>query len=266
MRKFIILALIIGWGFITLAPASAYAHELLPKNVIEYIKNNPNASPNEINTYIQGNAPESSANVKSQQDIIKLANQQTSFIDNSFDFFKLGVKHILSGLDHILFVLSFLLIFVGISTVLKYTATFTVAHSLTLILAGTGFLTLSSKIVEPMVALSIAVLALSTVFIKNNKYFDNIKYKLGIIFFFGLFHGLGFAGLLQEIEIPDDKFVSSLFSFNLGIEIGQLIIVVLALPFIYLLRSKPWFPILIKVAALAISVIAIFWTFQRIFA
>ena len=264
MRKYIFLVLVIGWGLIGLAPTSVHAHELLPKNVTEYINDNPNATPYEINMYIQGNAPELSVNVKNQQDIIELVNQDTSFINNSFDFLKLGVDHILGGLDHILFVLSFLLVFVGIKVVLKYTSTFTIAHSLTLILAGTGFLTLSSRIVEPIVALSIAVLAMSTVFLKNNKYFKDIRYKLGIIFFFGLFHGLGFAGLLKDINVPDDKFVASLFFFNLGIEIGQLIIVALALPFIYLMRNKPWYPILIKIAAVVISVIGIFWMFERI--
>ncbi|MDQ3094341.1 MAG: HupE/UreJ family protein, partial [bacterium] len=256
---------VIGWGLIGLAPTSVYAHELLPENVIEYIEDNPNATPDEINTFIEGNAPNLSVNVRDQQDVIRLANQNTSFIDNTFDFLKLGVQHILSGLDHILFVLSFLLVFAGIKTVLKYTTTFTVAHSLTLILAGTGLLTLSSKIVEPIVALSIAVLALSTVFLKDNKYLKDIRYKLCIIFFFGLFHGLGFAGLLQDINVPDDKFVASLFAFNLGIEIGQLIIVAIALPFIYLWRNKPWYPILIKLAALVMSVIAVYWMFERIF-
>ena len=265
MRKYILLVLVVVIGFISLVPASVYAHELLPKNVTEYINDNPDATPDEINMYIQGNAPELSVDVRNQQDIIRLANQKTSFVDNSFDFIRLGVQHILSGFDHILFVLSFLLIFVGIKTVLKYTSTFTIAHSLTLILAGTGFLTLSSRIVEPIVALSIAVLAMSTVFLKNNKYFNDIRYKLGIIFFFGLFHGLGFAGLLKDINVPDDKFVASLFFFNLGIEIGQLIIVALALPFIYLMRNKPWYPILIKIAAVVISAIAIFWMFDRIF-
>ncbi len=248
-----------------LAPAPASAHELLPEKVIEYIKRNPNASPEQIKLYIEGNAPEYSDKVKSQQDVITLVNQKTSFFDNSFDFLKLGIKHILSGPDHILFVLSLLLVFAGLKNVFKYTGAFTVAHSITLILAGSGLLTLSSRIVEPIIALSIAVVALGSVFLKDNKYIGDIKSKLGIIFFFGLFHGLGFAGLLKEIEVPEDKFLSSLLSFNLGIEIGQLVIIGLALPFIYLLRNKTWYPLLIKIIAGAIATIAIIWMFQRIF-
>jgi len=107
-------------------------------------------------------------------------------------------------------------------------------------------------------------MAIATVFFRHNKYIKNTKSKLGIIFFFGLFHGLGFAGLLQEINVPDDKFVSSLLAFNIGIEFGQLAVIALALPVIYLLRNKPWYPLLIKIVAVIISVIAIFWMIERI--
>jgi hypothetical protein len=127
-----------------------------------------------------------------------------------------------------------------------------------------GVLTLSSAIVEPIIALSIAAMAISTVYFRNNKYLQNVKYKLGIIFIFGLFHGLGFAGLLQEIQVPEDKFVASLLAFNIGIEAGQLMIIGLALPVIYLLRDKPWYDRSIKVIAVAISAVAIFWMLQRI--
>jgi len=266
MKKLIILALVALSGLFIIAPAVATAHELLPKNVTEYIKNNPDATPDQIKQYIEGNAPEISNKIKNQQDLIRIVNQDTSFFDNAFDFLKLGIKHILSGPDHILFVLSLLLVFISIAHVLRYTITFTVAHSITLILAGTGILTLSSRIVEPIIALSIAVVALSSVFLRNNIFFKNPKLKLATIFFFGLFHGLGFAGLLKEIKVPDDKFLASLLSFNLGIELGQLIIIAAALPFIYLFRNKSWYPLIMKVVAVIISAIAILWVLQRIFA
>jgi len=245
-------------------PAVTSAHELLPKEVIEYIKANPDASPGQINDYIAKNAPDAATRVSSQQDIIKIANQKTNFLDNTLDFIKLGFNHILSGLDHILFVLSLLLVFAGLRIVSKYTLTFTVAHSITLILAGSGLLTLSSDIVEPIIALSIAVLAISTVFFRENKILKNPRYKLGIIFFFGLFHGLGFAGLLRDIQIPDEKFISSLLSFNVGIELGQLFIVALALPIIYLFRKKSWYDNFIKIVAVVISLFALYWMFERI--
>lgn len=246
------------------SPQFVSAHELLPENVVEYIKNNPDASPGEIKQYIDGNAPEFSSKVRDSQDVIKIINQDTNLFDNFFDFLKLGINHILSGFDHILFVLSLLLVFVSLSHVVKYTLTFTLAHSITLILAGTGILTLSSQIVEPIIALSIAVVALTTVFLKDNKYIKNMKAKLGIVFFFGLFHGLGFAGLLQDINVPEDKFIASLLAFNIGIEVGQLFIVGLALPFIYFLKNKSWYPLLIKILAVIISIVAVFWTIQRV--
>jgi hydrogenase/urease accessory protein HupE len=245
-------------------PVMASAHELLPKEVIEYIKSNPEASPGQINAFIAKNAPDADTRVSDQQDIIEIANQKTNFADNTMDFIKLGFKHILGGYDHILFVLSLLLVFAGLRTVLKYTLTFTIAHSITLILAGSGLLTLSSNIVEPIIALSIAVLAISTVFFRKSKILKNPNAKLGIIFFFGLFHGLGFAGLLRDIQIPDDKFISSLLSFNIGIELGQLFIVALALPIIYILRKKSWYDNFIKVAAVIISILALYWMFERI--
>ncbi len=243
----------------------ASAHELLPKNVIQYIKDNPEASDAQIKDYIEKNAPEVAGKVKDQQNVIEIVNQDTSFVDNAFDFMKLGVHHILGGIDHILFVLSFLLVFVSIKEVLKYTSTFTIAHSITLILAGTGVLTLNPRLVEPVIAFSIAVVAITTVFLPKNSLLGSPRAKLLIIFLFGLFHGLGFAGLLQEIQVPQDKFLASLVSFNIGIELGQLLIVAAALPFTYLLRNKSWYPKLIKVTALVIAGIAIFWMFQRIF-
>lgn len=263
MKKYLLILFLFLIPVVSI-PASTSAHELLPKEVIEYIKSNPDASPDQINDFIAKNAPDASTKVSSQQEVINIANQETSLFDNTIDFIKLGFKHILSGYDHILFVLSLLLVFAGIKTVLRYTMTFTIAHSITLILAGSGLLTLSSRVVEPIIALSIAVLAISTVFFRENEFLKNPYAKLGIIFFFGLFHGLGFAGLLRDIQIPDDKFIASLLSFNVGIEIGQLFIVALALPVIYLLRKKSWYDNFIKLVAVLISVTALYWMIDRI--
>ena len=194
-----------------------------------------------------------------------LKNSKTNLFDNAADFFRLGVGHILSGMDHILFVLSMLLVFATITELLQLTSAFTVAHSITLILAGTGILVLSPRISEPLIALSIAVMALASVFLERGMFSDRIRAKLSTVFFFGLFHGLGFAGLLQEISIPDDTFMSSLLAFNVGIEVGQLVIIATALPFIFFFRNARWYPRFIKISAIVISLIAIFWFFQRIF-
>ena len=268
MKRYFALGLIsvilLTGGATVLDGQRASAHVLLPENVVQYIKANPDASPGEIKDYIKKSSPELNEKIKSEQNVIDIVNQKTSFLDNTYDFMKLGLRHILSGSDHILFVLSLLLVFAGIRNILKFTATFTVAHSITLILAGSGILTLSSGIVEPVIALSIAVVALTSVFLRNNKYFGDIRSKLGVIFFFGLFHGLGFAGLLKEIQVPPDKFLYSLVSFNIGIELGQLVIVAMALPAIYLFHNKKYYPHVIKLLALIIAAIALTWMVQRI--
>ena len=262
---FLLIATTLALGSLTLmSPSKSYAHVLLPENVITYINENPDASPEEINKYIQGNSTYLSEKIKNQQDVVNIVHQKTSFFDNAYDFLKLGMHHILSGPDHVLFVLSLLLVFTGIGSILKFTGTFTIAHSITLILAGSGLLTLSSDIVEPIIALSIAVVAISTVFFKDNKYLGDIRTKLGIVFFFGLFHGLGFAGLLQEIQVPEDKFLFSLISFNIGVELGQLLIVLIPLPFIYFFRNKKYYQHSIKVIAASIATVALYWMVQRI--
>ena len=243
-----------------------YAHDLLPKQVVEYLKSHPQATPQEIQAYAQTLNPEIAAKFSNSTDIIRIVrNQQTSIWDNAFDFFKLGVGHILSGPDHILFVLSMLLVFVSVTELLQLTSTFTVAHSITLLLAGAGILTLSPKITEPLIALSIAAMALLTVFAKGSRiHVDGVR-KLGIVFFFGLFHGLGFAGLLREIDIPANKFVSSLFAFNIGIEGGQLIIIACALPLVFLFRKALWYSRAIQIFAVCISLVSLFWVVQRVF-
>ena len=111
---------------------------------------------------------------------------------------------------------------------------------------------------------SIAYVALTSVFFKGKNWMGENRAKIGAVFFFGLFHGLGFAGLLREIKIPPDKFISSLLSFNLGIEAGQLVIVALAFPLIYLFRKKSWYPRAIKIIAILIGAIAFYWFFERV--
>jgi len=251
---------------LALLPLFSSAHELIPKVVLEYVTAHPNATPEEIQEYAKNAAPIFASKFKNADELLKIIrNQKTSFLDNVWNFLQLGVKHILSGPDHIFFVLSLLLVFSVWKDILRLTASFTVAHSITLVLAGSNLLRISSKIVEPMIALSIAYMALSTVFLRGTRFERFTKKKWITVFFFGLFHGLGFAGLLQELSIPSDKFISSLFSFNVGIEVGQLIIVASAFPLLYWLRPKVWYERVIRGAALIIGAAGIFWFIQRIF-
>lgn len=243
---------------------NSFAHELLPRPVVEYLKQHPNASASEIEQFIQGSAPALAKKIKSKEDVLRILNRKTNNIDNAFDFIRLGINHIVSGPDHVLFVLSLLLVFISLKEILKLTGTFTIAHSLTLILAGSGILTLSSHIVEPVIALSISYVALTSVFFRHKLFFSNRRSKVAAVFFFGLFHGLGFAGLLKEIQVPQDRFLSSLLSFNIGIELGQIFIVAITLPFIYFFQKRSWYSTCIKIAAGSIGAVGILWGVTRI--
>jgi len=245
-------------------PAAALAHDLIPVALQEFVEQNPGATPEEIRAFADAQAPGFASRFR---DGVEIANavrdRETSALDTFLDFARIGVEHILSGPDHVLFVLSLLLVFVGVREVLRLTAAFTVAHSITLALSGLGILTLSPRVTEPLIALSIAYMAITSVFLRRTRFFGAASKPFGV-FFFGLFHGLGFAGLLQELSIPREKFLLSLLSFNVGIEIGQLLIVAAALPLIYLLRKKAWYPVAVKVAAACIAVLACVWVVQRI--
>ena len=244
----------------------ASAHDLIPPELQQYVTDHPNATPQEIEAFANQQSPEFAKKFRDGAQILNIVrNRQTSFFDNAFDFVKLGIGHILSGPDHILFVLSLLLVFVSLREILNLTTTFTVAHSITLVLSGLGILTISPRITEPLIALSIVYVAITSVFFRDNKFIGGERGKIASVFFFGLFHGLGFAGLLREIQIPPDKFISSLFAFNVGIELGQLFIIMLALPVIYLFRHKPWYPAFIRILALCIAGLALVWIVQRLF-
>lgn len=247
-------------------PFTVLAHDLIPHALTVYVQSHPNATAEEIKAFVDQQDPEYAAKFRNGEQILAIVrNQNTTLYDNALDFLKIGVEHILSGPDHILFVLSLLLVFMSIRDILKLVTFFTIAHSITLILSGTGLLTVSPSISEPLIAFSIAYVAITSVYFAKNKYIGGEYSKPASVFFFGLFHGLGFAGLLREIQIPDDKFISSLFSFNIGIEIGQLIIISLAFPFIYFFRNKSWYPLFIKVFSIVIALLAVFWMMQRIF-
>ena len=258
-----VLATVLFFGTVS----TVGAHELLPQVMITYIAEHPDATAEDIKAFAATQDSSVSENLSkySGDELIDLLKKQdSSYVDTALDFIILGFKHILSGADHILFVLSLLLVFISISNVLKLVTAFTLSHSITLILAGTGLLVLSSSIVEPFIALSIAVMAIASVFYREHPLMKKNYGKIALVFFFGLFHGLGFAGLLTEIAVPEDKFALSLLAFNVGIEFGQLFIVALALPLIFLFRNKSWYNTAIKVFAVLIAIAGTVWFFERL--
>jgi len=177
----------------------------------------------------------------------------------AYRFFILGVEHILSGYDHILFILAAILVVPGFRELLKLVTSFTVAHSITLALAFLGIISLSSSIVEPLIALTIAIVAFENVLISN------FKRRWLLIFVFGLVHGLGFVGVLKEITVSNQELLTSLVSFNLGIEAGQLIIVGAGVFFLHYIRKALWAPVFVRWSSISIGVLGLLWLFERIY-
>ncbi len=245
-------------------PCKAFAHELLPIELVDYLQEHPNMTQAELDAYLstQPNMTNGDAAYK-QRLVDTVFSGKVGFWENAATFIVLGLRHILEGADHILFVLSLLLTFVTLRQMMKSITAFTIAHSITLLLAGANLFTLDSRVVEPVIALSIVIMAIGTVFFRRYTFFASLESKISLIFLFGLFHGLGFAGLLQDFSIPEGQFIPSLLFFNVGIEIGQLCIIAAALPFILVFRGKAWYPRFIQCFAGTIAAVALYWFAQR---
>ena len=189
-------------------------------------------------------------------------------------FLREGIHHILSGYDHLLFLLCLLLPAVllrqdghwlpvrgwrqALLPVAKTVTLFTLAHSVTLALAALGWVRLSPRLTEPAIAATIMLAA-----------FDNLRplllrYRGAVTFCFGLVHGFGFASVLAELQLPTAAFGWALFQFNLGLELGQLTLVFGVVPLLYLLRNKPWYPRGVLGAGSGMAlVMATLWLLER---
>lgn len=173
----------------------------------------------------------------------------------------LGVEHILGGFDHLLFVLS-LLFLVGFNKRLVLTiSAFTLAHSLTLALSSLGLLTLRSPPVEATIALSIMLVAGEAL---NKEQTLSRRWPALVAFLFGLVHGLGFAGALASIGLPKNNLFVALLTFNVGVEIGQLLVVALSYGVYRALASRPQFVMARTPALYAIGGVAAYWSIGRI--
>jgi hypothetical protein len=177
-------------------------------------------------------------------------------------YLALGFTHIVpGGLDHVLFVLGIYLLNRRLRSVVWQVSAFTVAHSITLALGMSGVVAVPPSIVEPLIALSIAYVAVENLFVA-----ELTSRRIALVFGFGLLHGLGFAGALAELGLPRPEFLTALVTFNLGVEAGQLAIVGAA----FLLVGWPWGDRdwyrrrVVVPASGAIAVTAIYWTFERV--
>jgi hypothetical protein len=181
-------------------------------------------------------------------------------------YWRMGTIHILEGFDHLLFLLTMLLIVTGLWPLLKTVTAFTVAHSLTLALATLGIVTIPSAPTEAVISLSIVLLAVEVVRKYTGVLTLSERYPWVVAFTFGLVHGLGFAGALSEIGVPQNDVPLALLMFNVGVETGQVMFVVvvsLLLTGLHRLHSQTALTIA-RAAPYAIGSIAAFWTIQRV--
>lgn len=194
-----------------------------------------------------------------------------SIWDVSKTYLVLGIEHILLGIDHLLFVMALVLITFGGWRIVKTITAFTIAHSITLSMAALGFVHVPSAPVEAVIALSILFLAVEMVHYVKGRRGLTMKYPWAVAFIFGLLHGFGFAGALTEVGLPQTDIPFALAFFNIGVEIGQLVFVIVLLAIIYLVNKyivdkrersiKNWVKL---IPAYCIGTISASWCLERI--
>jgi hydrogenase/urease accessory protein HupE len=176
-----------------------------------------------------------------------------------WSFFGMGIEHILTGYDHLVFILGLVLARARLRSLLTIVTAFTIAHSITLALAVLNVWAPSSRIVEPAIALSIAYVGIENFFVKD------ASKRWRITFPFGLVHGFGFAGALQEIALPRGAVPSALVSFNLGVEAGQVAVLAVLLPLVLFLRGTAWFePRGARIVSGAVALAGGIWFVSRV--
>jgi hydrogenase/urease accessory protein HupE len=177
-------------------------------------------------------------------------------------YLALGFAHIVpGGLDHVLFVLGIYLLSGRARSVLWQVSAFTAAHSITLGLSMYGLVSVPPSIVEPLIALSIAYVAIENIFLSELK-----SWRVALVFAFGLLHGMGFAGALKELGLPRSEFVTALLTFNVGVEAGQLAVIGTAFLLVgWYSAHRVWYRSRIVVpSSLLIACTAVYWTIQRL--
>lgn len=178
-------------------------------------------------------------------------------------YIPVGFDHILpKGLDHILFVLALFFLSTGLRPLLWQITAFTLAHTVTLALGALGWVQVPAAIVEPLIAASIAFVAVENLFTNTLS-----RWRPLVVFGFGLLHGLGFASVLGEFGLPQDQFIPALIGFNIGVELGQLTVIAIAFLVVgYWFGHKPWYRTRIAMPASAvIALIGVYWMIERVF-
>ncbi len=197
--------------------------------------------------------------------ILNSRTQQAAFsgvkatnLETLWRFGRLGVEHIFTGYDHLAFLLGLLVATATLGSLVKIITSFTIAHSITLALATFNVVVLPSRLTESLIALSIGYVA------AENLFDFRLMKRYYITFLFGLIHGFGFSTVLREMDLPSSSLALSLFSFNAGVEIGQITFVLLIFPLVQDLVSSGW-KRLKPAVSIAIACLAAYWFVQRAF-
>lgn len=180
-----------------------------------------------------------------------------SRLTQAVSFVRMGMEHILTGYDHVLFLMALLMVGAGLWELVKVVTSFTVAHSVTLTLAVLGLVDLPSRLVESVIALSIVYVGV------ENLVRREFSGRWRITFLFGLVHGLGFATALRELGLPRPGLAMALVGFNGGVELGQLVVVLVAAPSWALLRRWPREPTLRGLVSLGVALAGLAWLAER---
>jgi len=178
-----------------------------------------------------------------------------------WQWLRYGFEQILpKGVDHILFILGLFMLAPKWKPLLAQSAAFTVAHSITLAMVVLGVFAAPSQVVEPLIALGIAYVGIENLFLKELK-----PWRLGLVFGLGLLHGMGFAGGMQELPVPQDQILAPLLGFNLGVEVGQVAVLAgaFALSFWMLAKENIWNKVRLAGSA-AIALVGLYWTVTRL--
>jgi hypothetical protein len=192
--------------------------------------------------------------------------EQVTRVELAVSYWKMGTIHILEGMDHLLFLLTLLLIVNGFIPLLKTVTAFTLAHSLTLALATLGIVNIPPVPTEAVISLSIVLLAVEVVHKNQGQLTSSERFPWLVAFTFGLVHGLGFAGALSEIGVPQNEVPLALLMFNVGVETGQVMFVTavsLLLAGLHRLHGRSALT-MARATPYAIGGVAAFWTIDRV--
>jgi len=199
------------------------------------------------------------------QAILDARNQQAGFsgveetkLKTVWRFIRLGIEHIFTGYDHLAFLLGLLVATASLGSLVRIITSFTIAHSITLALATFNLVVLPARLTESLIAASIGYVAA-----ENLLDFRAMK-RYYITFLFGLVHGFGFSNVLREMDLPKASLALSLFSFNVGVEIGQVTFVLLIFPLLQDLVQSGW-KRLKPAVSVAVGCLAVYWFVQRAF-